>query len=150
MVNGKRREKETVSGIKHTAFMWLCFWKPLWTRGVCVLICAELDWQYLPGLNIYLACSFPTGHGITGILWNLGRCLPDRRCQRIWLHLTNCVRESYTCIALDGIRPSVCQSQTVHICWQINRSETTFREIVSVKMYLNQSNKVCRHKINTY
>lgn len=74
MVKRKDEKRKPSVNKADSAFMWLCFWKPLWTRGVCVLFCAELNRLYLQGLNIYLVCSFPTSHGISGILWNLRRC----------------------------------------------------------------------------
>lgn len=105
----KTRKENSQWNKAGSAFMWLCFWKPLWTRGVCVLFCSELNRQYLQGLDIYLICSFSTGHRISVILWNLGRCKPDRRRQGIWLNLTNCLGESgnlYTFFTLGGYGPA--------------------------------------------
>lgn len=57
MVKGKRGEKGTVGGIKQTVPSCGCAFENLWTRGVCVSFCGELNPQYLQGSDSYLVCS---------------------------------------------------------------------------------------------
>ena len=155
MIDGKRektRKENSQWNKADSAFMWLCFWKPLWTRGVCVLFCAELNRQYLQGLNIYLACSFPTGHEISGILWNLERCMHERKCQNLitFDKLCGWIRESYTFIVLDGFQPSCSEDRLLTFFRQTAMTNqegitpfghvsaaTTVGKIMCVKIYLH-------------
>lgn len=109
MVKGENKKK-TASGIKQPVPSCGCAFENLCEPGgVCLLFCAELNWQYLQGLNIYLVCNF--SHW-SWDFWNsmeFREVFMRQETSVNWIKFDKLcwwVQKSNTLIALDGCQSS--------------------------------------------